>query len=158
MNHSEWFSALPQNSTMNAIVPMEWQPSLPYPMWKEEQLLLYVPYQRLWIEEGQVHCSEKLGEAWFRSGSGRLVAYTDLCTMAGADAQATLAACTLKDDAVYRSNLLVERLLLQLDTFGRQVPDTAALTAYDKLLEKALLFPQQILLYKKVMEYANHRL
>lgn len=158
MKHLEWFTALAQSQVLNAIVPMQWQPGLPFPVWMEEQMLLYVPYQRVWTDGKQAFCSCRLAEAWFHGSNGRLTAFTDLCTMQHADPFSVLATCTLTDDAVYRSNLIAERLLMQLDAFERSRPDKKSISAYDKLLESSLLFPEQLSLYEGVMQHADHRL
>ena len=155
MNHLDWYQTLSCDDNLNSMLPMEWQPCPPMPLWKNGQLFLYIPYQRVWMEENQLCCSPKLGELWFQESTGRLVAFRNLQILGEADAEELFASRALAEDEIYRSNLVVERLLAELDKLEKYAlrnhkVEKQQLEEYYRLLEKGLLFPEQLSLYEDV--------
>lgn len=153
MDIRKWYGNLCQQEDVRALIPMEWQPAPPQPVLRNGSLWLYVPCQRVWVENGNLLCSDKLAEIWFFGPEKKIASFDSLRQTEGADPKSVLAACELDEVAIYRSNLVLERYLLELDRLEKTIkrdgkPAPGQWKACQKLLKEALIIPGQSALYE----------
>lgn len=152
---SGWFESLPGDKVLNALLPMQWQCAPPFPVLKDGRLMLYVPFQRVWEDGGELVCSPKLGEAFFLAETKRLALFADLCLTGEADPAAVLARSKMSSAQIHRSRVGLDHLLHMMDRLEQNIcwkkeirPEDVH--AFRKLLPAALLMPEQISLYEGV--------
>lgn len=153
MDIREWYDNLCRREDIKALIPMEWQPAPPMPVFRNGELQLYVPFQRVWAGSGRILCSVKLAETWFCGPDRRVVRFDNLMKNEGADPERVLDACELDDVAIYRNNLVLERYLQELDRLEKAVvrngkPAPGQMQACLKLLKESLIIPGQSALYE----------
>lgn len=153
MDIKEWYGNLCQREDIRALIPMEWQPAPPQPVLRNERLWLYVPCQRVWVENGNLLCSDKLAEIWFCGLERKIAVFNNLCQTEGANPKSMLAGCKLDEVAIYQSNLVLERYLFELNRLEKTIerngkPAPGQWKACQELLKEALIIQGQSALYE----------